>query len=139
MLDCGDVQEYCLREVAMHVTSYHFERAPNYNENNAGVGLKWRRGEADGTLFVTLGTFRNSLARSSTYSGIGSDWHLTGPVKLRLTAGLVTGYDIPLAPFVFPELLVGRKSGVALGYAPKIQLGEQLLDSFVSLTLFRRF
>ena len=137
MLDCADLQEYCLREVAMHVTSYHFERAPNYNENNAGFGLKWRRG--DGTPFVTLGTFRNSLDRSSNYTGMGSDWHLYGPVKLRLTAGLVTGYEVPLAPFVFPELLVGRKSGVALGYTPRIEVGEHMLDSFVSLTLFRRF
>lgn len=136
MLDCTDLQVYCLREVAMHVTSYHFERTPNYNENNAGLGLKWRR---DGTRFLTLGTFRNSLSRSSTYAGMGSDWQLYGPLKLRLTAGVVTGYEIAVAPFVFPELLVGRKSGVALGYTPKIEVQEHRVDSFVSLTLFRRF
>jgi hypothetical protein len=137
MLDCGDPHEYCPRELAVHVSSHHFNREPGYNENNAGLGLKWRKPTR--TVFVTLGTFRNSLDRDSVYTGTGADWRIGGPVRLRVTAGFVSGYEIPVAPFVFPELLLGDKTGVAFGYTPRVQLGEQVVDSFVSLSIFSRF
>jgi hypothetical protein len=137
MLDCSDPYEYCPREMAVHVSSRHFNRDAGYNENNAGLGLKWRK--PDGTLFVTLGTYRNSLDKTSAYSGAGGDWQISGPLRLRVTAGLVTGYEMSVVPFVFPELLVGRKTGVALGYAPRIAIGDVLVDSFVSLSIFSRF
>jgi hypothetical protein len=137
MLDCADPFEYCPREVAVHMSSYHFDRSAGYNENNAGLGLKWRK---HGTrLFITVGAFRNSLDHTSSYSGVGGDWRIAGPVKVRVTTGVVTGYEFSPAPFVFPELLIGERSGVALGYSPRIEVGEHLIDSFVSLTLFQRF
>ncbi|HWQ39766.1 MAG TPA: hypothetical protein VNM24_14355 [Burkholderiales bacterium] len=137
MFDCSDPYEYCPRELAVHVTSHHFDRAAGYNENNAGFGFKWRK--SNGRLFVTVGTFRNSLEKTSTYSGTGGDWPLAGPLSLRVTAGLVTGYEVLVVPFVFPELLVGEKTGLALGYAPRIELGDAVVDSFLSLSLFKRF
>jgi len=121
----------------MHVTSYHFERAAGYNENNAGLGLKWRKYGA--RLFVTVGAFHNSIDQTSSYGGVGGDWSLAGLLKLRITAGLVTGYEISPAPFVFPELLVGDRSGIAVGFTPRIEVGEHVIDSFISLTVFRRF
>jgi hypothetical protein len=137
MFDCTDPYQYCPHEIAVHMTSHHFERDAGYNENNAGLGLKWRKPR--GPLFISVGAFRNSIDRTSSYGGVGGDWKLAGPLRLQLTAGLVTGYAVSPAPFVFPELLLGGRIGLAVGYAPRIRIGETVVDSFVSLTLFQRF
>jgi len=137
MIDCTEPYQFCPSESAMHVTSYHFERGAGYNENNAGLGFKWRR--AHGRLFVSLGTFRNSVDHNSVYGGAGGDWRIAGPLRLRLTAGVVTGYPVSPAPFLFPELLIGRQTGIAVGYLPDLRMGEQSVAAFVSLTLFRNF
>src|SRR5262245_17073269 len=104
MFDCNQVEDYCLQEVVVHVASYHFERDKDLNEFNPGLGLHFR--VPDHSFFAAVGAFENSLSRPSVYAGIGKDFPIAGPLGFRLSGALITGYMLPVAPIVLPELTV---------------------------------
>lgn len=138
MLDCAQQDSYCLHEVAVHVASYHLERGKDYNEANLGLGLKMKAPAS--RWFVAAGGYQNSLYRTSLYAGVGTDLPKTGPLALRLTAGVVTGYNIPVAPALLPELVFSvRGFGASIGYMPKMTFGDQTVDSVISFSLLKRF
>jgi len=138
MLDCAQPDDYCLQEVVLHVASYHLERDQDFQEFNPGLGLHFRVPGHD--FFAAAGAFENSLARPSVYAGIGKDFPIAGPVAFRLTGALVTGYHIPVAPVVLPELtFTAGTYGLAVGYVPELKFGESVVESFISFSLLKRF
>ena len=138
MLDCTQQDELCLYEVAVHAVSYHFDRSKDFNEINPGLGIKLKA--PDRNIFLALGEYKNSLYRTTAYAGIGTDFPIIDHVAARFTAGLLTGYEIPLVPVIVPELVFSAGGyGVAVGYIPKLSVGGRDVESVVSLSLLKRF
>lgn len=106
-----------LQEIVVHAASYHLDRSVKYNEQNYGLGLRFQTEHH----FTMIGGYRNSLYRDSFYVGVGKEFYSYGPFSFRLLAGLVTGYMIPVAPMVLPEVVArfGRL-GVAINFVPHI-------------------
>lgn len=92
-----------------------------WNERNYGIGVTAK----DGNTFYTAGGYKNSLYEPSFYAGaglskrFGNDFYIEPGVM----AGLVTGYENPVTPFVMPQLSVGLKDFGALNlrYAPEYE------------------
>lgn len=107
-------------EVLVHAASYHTDRAAGFNEFNPGLGLIARSG--DSRWYVTAGGYYNSLYRPSVYAGVGLDLVSAGPFYVRAVAGVITGYAVPVAPALLPEVGVrfGR-FGVAVHYVPRVE------------------
>jgi hypothetical protein len=76
--------------VGLHLVSYHAEKGGSsssgdrgWNNRNPGVYAMWGNG-------ATVGTFKNSLYRQSTYLG----WTISDSSNLAsLTLGVISGYD----------------------------------------------
>ncbi len=138
MLDCAQPDGYCLQEVVVHAASYHLGQGEDFNEVNPGIGLHFR--VPGRSFFAAAGAFENSLARVSVYAGAGKDFPITGPFALRLTGALVTGYRIPLVPVILPEMTItARGYGLAIGYVPKLDFGDEVVESFISFSFLKRF
>lgn len=138
MLDCAQQDEFCLYEVAVHAVSYHQDRSKDHNEVNPGLGIKIKA--PDSRIFLTAGGYKNSLYRTTFYAGVGADFPIVDHVGLRFTAGILTGYELPIVAAVVPELVVSAGGyGVAIGYIPKFNYNGRAVESVVSLSLFKRF
>ncbi len=84
----------------LHGLSYHFTRDIDYNERNAGAGIRYA---FDRTLSVQAGAFNNSHSRVSTY--LLADWTPVqiGNVSAGAFVGAATGYAWrPLVGVVTP-------------------------------------
>lgn len=137
MLDCAQQDDYCPREVVVHVASYHLDRSKQHNELNHGLGLRLPLARR---LFAAAGFFENSLYRTSVYAGVGTDVRLLDHVALRLTAAVLTGYQVPVLPVILPELVIsGRRYGMAIGFMPKLKFDAGEVDAVVTLSLLKRF
>lgn len=103
--------------------SRHFDRDPNYNENNFGFGIEWRRSPE---LAVMAGVYDNSLGKPSQYAAINwQPWQI-GPVKLGAAIGVLNGYPaISRGGTFFAALpmasIEGRRFGINLGLIPSIK------------------
>lgn len=132
-----DCDQPCLREAVVHIASYHGDSAKQYNERNPGLGLRfWKPGSA---VFWTVGGYLNSLDRPTLYAGagIGQD---VGPVSFRIIAAGFTGYMMPVAPGVVPELgLRFGDVGIAVNYLPRIRFNGHELPEVAALSLTVRF
>jgi hypothetical protein len=138
MFDCAQPQDYCVQEVVVHAASYHFDRDTDLNEFNPGLGLHFR--VPNHSFFVTVGAFENSLSRPSVYAGIGKDFAIAGPLGFRLSGALITGYYVAVAPIVLPELtLKVHGYGLAVGYMPRLEFGDSVVESFLSFSLLKSF
>ena len=88
-----------------------------YNERNGGIGLRIDSGTFAGW---TIGSYRNSLGRTTVY--VAHEWQrqLVGPLHVGLVAGVATGYNVPVMPAVLPEavLHIGDRVEVALLVQP---------------------
>lgn len=138
MFDCTSPDDYCLQEVVVHVASYHFERGKDLNEFNPGLGLRFSVPGHD--FFAAVGAFENSLSRPSVYAGIGKDFPIAGTLGFRLSGALITGYQLPVAPIILPELTF--KAGdfaLAVGYMPRLEFKDSVVESFLSFSLLKRF
>jgi hypothetical protein len=106
--------------------SYHFERAPNYNEQNTGLGFEYHFNK---TAAVAIGHYDNSVRRSSTYLHFVYTPLGFGPVNFGGAIGLLNGYPMlrngRFAPVVLPVVrtsfkLFNHDVGVNFAYIPTI-------------------
>lgn len=127
-----------ISEVVVHVASYHTDRRQDFNENNLGAGLIVR--ERGSRFFLGAGAYRNSIRRTSVYAGIGYDLIEAGPFYARIEAIAVTGYQVPVAPAVMPEIgITWRGIGVAVHYIPHVKAdGLDVAETF-AFSLTKRF
>jgi hypothetical protein len=138
MFDCAQPEDYCVQELVVHVASYHFNRDADLNEFNPGLGLRLRVPER--SFFAAVGAFENSLSHLSVYAGIGKDFPLAGPLGFRLSGALITGYHLPVAPIILPELTMRAGSyGLAVGYMPRLEFEDSVVESFLSFSLIKHF
>ena len=96
----------------LNLTSYHLERwaRASLNQRNYGLGIT---AQIDRTWSVSIGGYRNSYRRTSTY--VLASWtplHLSMPAGWSIAAGATAGYDsgyrkseIQSAPWVAAGLL----------------------------------
>ena len=83
---------------------------------NPGINLRVREGDLAG---LTLGTYRNSYNRRSTYAAWS--WQ-TDDQRFAITAGAVTGYSAArVMPLVVPSTRVpiGTASALRIAFIPK--------------------
>lgn len=111
--------------------SYHFDRAKNFNEVHAGVGVEWRMNE---DLSVMMGFHKNSLSLRSTYASVQYQPLHLGPVKLGVSAGLMTGYPLKKDGGAFFAAIPmatweGKSFGINVGVIP--DLPKQHVDGAV--------
>jgi len=138
MFDCSQPEDYCPQELVVHLASYHIDRDTDFNEFNPGIGARLR--VPGHSFFAAAGIFHNSLSHVSVYAGIGKDFPLAGPLEFRLSGALLTGYQIPVAPVILPELVIRSGDyGLALGYVPKLEFDDFVVESFISFSLLKRF
>jgi hypothetical protein len=84
----------------VHGLSHHFKRDVDYNERNAGAGIRYAFNR---DLSVQAGAFNNSHSRTSVYAL--ADWTpiQAGPISAGAFAGIATGYQWrPMAGAVTP-------------------------------------
>lgn len=84
--------------VGGHLATYHFNMEPEQSFKNLNPGLYVRTESG-----LTLGAYRNSLARRSAYAG----WTFaTRDDRFAVTVGGVTGYPgwSPVAPLLVPSV-----------------------------------
>ena len=117
--------------VSVMTRSYHNDRTQGYNEKNWGLGIEqdiykgWR---------FSVGTYRNSFSRRSTYIGglytpihfgNNSQWSFGG------TLGLVSGYKGGVLPYAAPVLTwEGKKVGVNILSIPGAVTAIQVKAKF---------
>lgn len=123
------------RMLAIHLLSNHLG-AEGYNEQNPGLGVRLGSGD----WYAAAGGYKNSLGRDSVYAGGGKTLGRMGPVDLNLNGGLVTGYDLPVAPYLSPELALKiGKARVMLNYIPRVKIGDKKSDQALGLSLGAEF
>lgn len=102
--------------------SYHMpqseDRAKRYNEANVGIGFEqtitedWR---------AAIGTYRNSLYRTSYYGGVSYLPIQAAGARLGTSIGLVSGYNAAVLPVVAPTAAIERNGiGINLVFIPPI-------------------
>ena len=106
--------------IAASVASYHFDRAPNYNERNWGIGLE--HGVMPDVRLVA-GSYENSFYRSSAYAGATWTPLRVGPARLGFVGGVIDGYSWNhgrFFPMAAPWLVLEREGfGVNMLYVPR--------------------
>lgn len=118
--------------VVAHAASYHFDRSEDFNERNAGLGLRARKQDWQ----YMVGGYKNSLGKSTIYAGVGKILWEKGPVSFALLGILATGYRYPLVPAVVPELEVKLGSvSLLINYLPPLPSSPQV----VALSFMKRF
>jgi hypothetical protein len=109
--------------LAVNLTSYHLDRAPDYNERNLGIGLEMR---FDHGLSAMAGAYDNSYSTPSAYLLAG--WQpivIKRLLHIGLFAGLATGYPIydgdpgPVGG-IFASVQ-NDKAGINLFYVPELR------------------
>lgn len=99
--------------IGAHVGSWHSE--PGFNNVNPGAYYRDDSG-------ATIGAYRNSIRRVSTYAGWTWSKPITQGVQASVTAGVITGYDGGVMPMAIPSLRVevGEHLAVRTIVIPKI-------------------
>lgn len=116
----ANAEGYELCEILVHVTSYHTDRSKDFNERNYGLGLIAQR--PGDRSFLIAGAYRNSIRHDSVYAGVGYEVFNLGPFYARGELVAVTGYAVPIAPAVVPEVGIRfRGVGLAVHYMPKVE------------------
>lgn len=117
-------------QIIMHVGSHHFEG--EHEGFNPGIGIRVPNKRA----FLTAGAYRNSLGRGTVYGGVGYTVAQANRVSFNVLAGLATGYEVPVAPMLLPEVAVsfGRWQGM-LTWIPPVHAGEVNVDSAVAVSV----
>lgn len=87
------------RAVVSGFLSKHINAQEKFNEQNHGIGYRSEYG-------YFIGYYKNSIYKSSFYAGREFQWHVAGPVRVGVMAGVVTGYYTKLQPVVLPEVVV---------------------------------
>lgn len=119
------------RLLTIHLASDHFG-AEGYNGRNPGLGLRLGKGD----WYGAVGFYKNSLNRDSVYAGGGKTLARRGPVSFNLNAGIVTGYDMPAAPFISPEAVLdfGRVRAM-VGYFPKMAIAGTKTEHVLAVSV----
>ena len=78
------------------ITSWHFDREKDYNENNLGLGLEHRLSE---NWSVSTGFFRNSFYRNTNYLFAGYTPIEISGWRAGVVMGGVTGYEEGMSPW----------------------------------------
>ncbi len=121
--------------VVIHAASYHPD-VRSYNEINPGIGF---RSYNDKTFFA-IGAYKNSISKESAYIGAGIKVASYKNVDVSLTAGIITGYILPIAPFVIPEFSVNFKNvKLLINYIPKVTINDRTVDQAVGLSVAIKF
>ena len=105
----------------LHLGSRHGANRERYEESNPGVG------------------FRAPMGRNGAYyGGVGKEVLTLGDLLgLRLNAGVISGYNKSVLPFVIPELRIKamRNADVLLQYIPEVHRGDMHTDRALGLSL----
>lgn len=138
MFDCVQPDEFCLREVIVHVASHHTDRSKGFNENNPGMGLRIQKPED--SVSMVFGGYRNSIRRDSFYAGMGYDLLEAGPLFARVEIVAITGYAVPLTVAPLPEIGF-RFAGYALAinYVPHMYVRGFEVSEVYGFSLQKRF
>ena len=100
--------------IGLHLATLHSQRG--LCDVNLGLYAVWPSG-------FTVGGYRNSECQKvSFYSGW--TWQTTGPVRVGLTAGLITGYrQAPVLPLLVPSVTVDVSPTTAIRatFVPKVE------------------
>jgi hypothetical protein len=119
-----------LAAVGVHVGSWHSE--PGFNNTNPGVYVR----TADGW---TLGAYRNSVRRTSTYAGWTTGVDLAAGVRAEVTVGAIAGYFRPVLPMAVPSVrfALGEHLGARLILIPRInpKLGAHVVSLAIDWSL----
>jgi hypothetical protein len=117
--------------LVLHLVSNHLG-VDGYNEQNPGLGLRFGRGD----WYGAAGFYKNSLSHDSVYVGAGRTLARLGPVAFSLNAGLVTGYNVPVAPFLMPEIALNLgRAQVLVDYFPKVKIEGSKTDHALALSI----
>jgi hypothetical protein len=118
-------------QIVMHAASYHFEGA-GHEGFNPGAAIRVPRARS----FLTVGGYRNSLGRESVYAGIGYTVADYGWIRFNVLGGAVTGYQIPVAPALVPEVEIVRgRVSLMFGLIPPLHAGSVNVDAAVTLSV----
>ena len=119
------------RMLTIHLASSHLG-ADGFNEENPGIGLRLGRGD----WYGAAGFYKNSLSRNSVYAGAGKTLGRIGPLAFNLNGGFVTGYNVPVAPFISPEVMFdfGRARAI-LSYVPKVTIKDTKTEHALALSI----
>ena len=115
----------------LHMASYH-PSSRNYNEVNPGIGVRI----TEKNTFLSFGGYKNSLGRASIYAGGGMQLLQIEAVDFNLVAGVVSGYQVLIAPFLMPE--VGINFGAAkllINYMPHIKYRDFKADAAFGISI----
>jgi hypothetical protein len=123
--------------LVIHAGSYHFDDSHEWNQINPGIGI---RRSVSGQYFLTAGAYYNSIRRGSLYAGVGKTLFVAGPVAISLMGGVVTGYELPLIPFILPEISVRYGQYAAmLNFLPEVSVSDYSSPSLISLSFAKIF
>lgn len=75
----------------------------DYCESNPGIGIRADSGPWSGWA---VGTYRNSLCRTSVYVAREWTWHVAGPLHFGVLGAVATGYRWAVIPAVLPEIVL---------------------------------
>lgn len=81
----------------MTLTSFHFDRDKQYNENNVGLGLEHR---VNDDWSISAGFFRNSFDRHTNYLFAGYTPVEVAGWRTGVVMGAVTGYENGASPWL---------------------------------------
>ena len=100
--------------IGLHIGSYHLERNKGFQEFNPGIYAN-----CDG---YTLGTYKNSENRQSSYIGYTKEFKY-----IDVTAGVITGYKRGTVPMLIPTIKLPYKFRLAIipVYSPAIHLMKE--------------
>jgi hypothetical protein len=114
------------------VTSYHFNRSADLNENNLGLGAEF---SLDDNTRVIGGAYKNSFSKTSVYGGVALVSDQWKGFRLALSFGFITGYyDLPV--FLLPSLIwEGDRFGINLIPFPKCNTCSASASAGIGLQL----
>lgn len=102
--------------LALNGKSKHTGHESEYRQTNPGLGIGFRQGNTQ----IGVGGYKNSNNKDSFYVDYLTNRKLFGPVSGGIGAGVVTGYQNQLQPYILPQISVGNKDQqVNLRYVPK--------------------
>lgn len=120
--------------IVVHLASHHLEG--EHESFNPGLALRLYRDR----VFVTAGAYRNSLGRESVYAGGGYRYPVTERLSVGFLAGVVTGYQVSVAPALVPE--VSYRVGdwdLMLNLIPPLHAGAVDVDAALGFSVGRRW
>lgn len=121
--------------LTQNLTSYHFDRKKNRNENNYGLGYE----EKDGDTSKMIGGYRNSFNRNSLYALAGYTPVHLGNTSLGVFGGGVTGYaKVPIPALGLLMQYENGDYGANLNLVPPMKLRGHKTEGFVGLQLKKK-